>query len=170
MDKRFIFLSQEWLREVTKAVQAARVRDEEFKRLTSNYTLNLLYKVSELPNEISRLYSNKDQLTFFIKLEKGVVRKLHIEAEAPNESVDFTVLSSYSIAKQIFTGELNLATAFFNRQFKVEPQSKIYRSPRFAARAIVVANRIFKIAREVPTDFISDETSGELIHKSLVRA
>lgn len=167
MEKKFIFLSQEWLKEVTKAVQAARLSDEEFKRLTSNYTLNLLYKITELPAEVSRLYSNIDHLTFFIKLEKGSVRRLHIGTEPPNERIDFTVSSDYSTAKQIVKGETSLATAFLNRQFKVEPQSKLYRNPRFAARAIVVGNRIFKIARQVPTEFAADETVVNRSHRSI---
>jgi putative sterol carrier protein len=156
LENKLIFLSQEWIREVTKAVQAARVSDEEFRRMTSNFTLNLLYKISGLPAGLRQLYSGKDGICFFIKLEKGGVRKLQIGTEVPNEKIDFTVSSNYDVAKRIFTGELNLATAFFNHQFKVEPQSRLYRNPRFAARAIVVGNRIFKIARQVPTHFLSD--------------
>lgn len=152
---------------MTKVVQAARIRDEEFKRLTSDFTLALLYKISELPTEISRLYSNKEQIYLLIKLEKGSVRRLYIGTEPPNERPDFTVYSTYSIAKQIITGEVSLATAFFNRQFKVEPQSKIYRNPRFAARAIVVGNKIFKIAKQVPTEFISYGINEELIDKRI---
>jgi len=168
LDDKLIFLSQEWLREVTKAVQAARITDEEFKRMTSNYTLNLLYKISGLPAGLRQLYSGKDEICFFIKLEKGSVRKLQIGTDMPNEKIDFTVLSNYEVAKQIVTGEVSLATAFFNRHFKVEPQSRLYRNPRFAAKTIVVGNRIFKIARQVPTHFLSDEISAEQIHKSII--
>jgi len=141
---------------VTRVVQAARLSDEEFRRMTSKYSLNLLYKISGLPAGLRQLYSGKDEIFFFIKLEKGSVRKLQIGSDVPNEKIDFIVSSNYDIAKQIFTGELSLATAFFNRQFKVEPQSRLYRNPRFAARAIVVGNRIFKIARQVPTHFLSE--------------
>jgi len=169
LENKLLFLSQEWIREVTKTVQAARISDEEFKRMTSNFTLNLLYKISGLPAGLKQLYSGKDEICFFIKLEKGSVRKLQIGTDVPNEKIDFTVSSDYQIAKQIFTGELNLATAFFNRQFKVEPQSKLYRNPRFAARTIVVGNRIFKIARQVPTHFLSNEVSIEQIHKTILK-
>ena len=168
MEKRLIFLSQEWIHEVTKVVQAARITDEEFRRMTSNFTLNLLYKISGLPAGLRQLYSGKDEIYFFIKLEKGSVRKLQVGGEKPNEKIDFTVSSDYDVAKQIVTGELSLATAFFNRQFKVEPQRRLYRNPRFAARAIVVGNRIFKIAKQVPTHFLSKEDSVEQIHKKNV--
>jgi putative sterol carrier protein len=169
LEKKLIFLSQEWIREVTKAVQAARISDEEFKRMTSNYSLNLLYKISGLPAGLRQLYSGKDEICFFIKLEKGSVRKLQIGTDVPNEKIDFTVSSNYDVAEQTVTGELNLATAFFNQQFKVEPQSRLYRNPRFAARTIVVGNRIFKIARQVPTHFLSNEVSAEQIDKSASR-
>jgi len=167
LEKRLIFLSQEWIHEVTKVVQAARITDEEFRRMTSNFTLNLLYKISGLPAGLRQLYG-KDEIYFFIKLEKGSVRKLQVGAEMPNEKIDFTVSSDYDVAKQIVTGELSLATAFFNRQFKVEPQRRLYRNPRFAARAIVVGNRIFKIAKQVPTHFLSKEDSVEQIHKNVL--
>ncbi|MCL7387661.1 MAG: SCP2 sterol-binding domain-containing protein [Thaumarchaeota archaeon] len=168
MENKLIFLSQEWIHEVTKVVQAARIGDEEFKRMTSNFSLNLLYKISGLPAGLRQLYLGKDEICFFIKLEKGSVKKLQIGTNVPNEKIDFTVSSNYDVAKRIFTGELNLATAFFNQQFKVEPQSRLYRNPRFAARAIVVGNRIFKIARQVPTHFLSDEiVSADQMHKNV---
>ena len=168
LEKKLTFLSQEWIREVTKAVQAARLSDAEFRSITSNYSLNLLYRISGLPADLKKMYSGKDELCFFIKLEKGSVRKLQIGTEPPDEKIDFTVSSSYNIAKQIASGEISLANAFFSRQFRVEPQARLYRNPRFAARTIVVGNRIFKIARQVPTHFISEEAQAVQIYSGEV--
>jgi putative sterol carrier protein len=85
-----------------------------------------------------------------------MVRKLWIGTSLPKEKIDFTVSSSYKIAKQIFLGELNPATAFINGQFKVEPLSKVYLRPRFSAKSVVTGNFMLKIARQVPTRFVPD--------------
>jgi len=82
------------------------------------------------------------------------VRKIQIGTQLPVENTDFTVTSSYGVAKQIFEGELNAATSFINRQLTVEPLRTVYQKPNFAAKAIVTGNSLLKIARQVPTVFV----------------
>jgi putative sterol carrier protein len=157
MKEELLFLSPEWIHEVTSTVQGARAKDEEFRKLTSGYSLNLVYVLSELPFKLKKLYSGK-KIVLSVQLDKGRVKKLDIGTELPDGKIDFTIHSDYSIAKQIFTKQLNPATAFINRQLKVEPLSTVYRRPRFTAKSIVAGSQIIEFARQVPTRFVQDET------------
>lgn len=148
----YVFLSPEWVWEVTRTVQAARKSNEDFGKLTSDFSLSLAYKVTDIPQTVGN-GQGSNQVVVFLRLDKGTVRKLRIEAELPKEKVDFTVASNYSVVKQIFQGELNPATSFINGQLKVEPLNKVYQRPRFAAKSIVTGNAILRIARQVPTLF-----------------
>lgn len=161
MKEEYPFLFQEWIHEVTRVVQGARAKDEDFKKQTSDYSLNLAYVITDLPAKLRELYSNEGQLVLFVKLDKGTVQELVIGTEIPEEKIDFTVFSSYSTAKQIFMAELNPATAFINRQLKVEPLGKVYRRPRFAAKSIITGNMILQIARQVPTRFVVDNEESD---------
>jgi len=62
----------------------------------------------------------------------------------PDDKVDFTITSKYDLAKRIFAGEVNAATAFIDREIKVDPMRKIYQRPRFTARAITSGNALLK--------------------------
>lgn len=148
-----MFLSPEWVEEAVKVVQGARSRDEEFRKLTSDYSLSLAYVTTEIPPKLMELYSS-NQLVLLIELENGVVRRFEILKKLPEEKIDFTVISSYSVVKKIFSGELSLASGFFNRQLKVEPFRELYWRPRFTARSILVGNKILKFCREIPTRYL----------------
>ncbi|MBI4464438.1 MAG: hypothetical protein HY647_07010 [Acidobacteria bacterium] len=150
---RTCFLSPEWVREVTRVVQSARKTDENFRKLADDFSLKLLYRVSNLPPEVSEHYGGGTQAVIFVQLEKGTVRKIQIGTQAPEETADFTVASDYTVVRKIFQGELNAATSFINREFQVEPVATFYARPKFVAKSIVTGNRILKIARQVPTVF-----------------
>lgn len=154
-----VFLSHEWAHHVVKLVQGSRARDEEFKKLTSGFTLSLLYLITDLPPGVGSLCRGT-QVAIFVQLDKGTVRKLQVGTEIPREKPDFTIASSYEVAKQIFQGELNAATSFISRQIRVEPLDRMYRRPRFTARAVVTGNQILKIARQVPTVFPQEGQYG----------
>ncbi len=149
----YTFLSREWTHEVVKRIQGSRARDAQFHDLTSEFTLNLLYQITDFPPTIRGLYGDgvDGRLDIFVRLEKGSVKKLDIGIKAPEDKPDFTVSSRYTVARQIFTNELNAATSFVSRQIKIEPLAKVYLRPKFTAKAVVAANQILKIAREVPT-------------------
>jgi len=77
-----------------------------------------------------------------------------VGVELPAErDVDFTIKSSYGVAKRIFLGELKPATAFIRRKVKVEPFMRLYRDPAFTAKSIVAMNALLKIIKDVPTVF-----------------
>lgn len=147
------FLSREWVHEATHVVQAERTSNREFGKLTEGFSLNLLYFITNLSEHLASYYGS-DQLTIFVQVDKGRVRKLSVGKDRPSEKIDFTVISDYSIAKQLFLGELNPATSFINRQIKVEPLSRVYLQPRLAASSIVAGNAILKITRRIPTSFV----------------
>ncbi len=169
MTEDLIFLSPEWVHEVTKIVQGNIAKDENLKKLTSGYSLNLAYVFTELPFKLRELYSNGQQLVLFVQLNSGKVKKLWIRAELPGEKVDFTIFSDYSVVNQILKGALNPASAFINRQLRVEPLSRVYRRPRFTAQSIVIANMLLKIAMRVPTKFVTDsELSGRTASAPIV--
>ncbi len=150
------FLSPEWVYEVTRVVQAAQVKDKDFGELASGFSLTLAYQITDVPLGLSEQYGGS-QLIILVNLNKGKVRKLTIGTELPEENADFTITSSYDVAKRIFLGELNAATSFISRELKIEPMSRVYRDPRFTAKSIVTGNLILKLARQVPTVFADNE-------------
>jgi putative sterol carrier protein len=152
--EKFMFLSPQWIREAVKVVQGARSKDEEFRKLTSSYSLNLAYVITNIPPKLKELYSS-EQIILFIQLDKGVVKDFEILAKPPTEKIDFTITSTYSTVKQIFLGQLSATAAFMNRQLKVEPFSTVYRRPRFTAKSIIVGNMILKFCSQIPTEYNS---------------
>jgi putative sterol carrier protein len=163
MKEDLLFLSPDWVHEITKVVQGSIAKDKNLKKLTSGYSLNLAYVFTELPFELRELYSNGQQLVLFVQLDGGRVKKLWIRTELPDEKVDFTISSDYSVVNHIFQGKLNPATAFINRQLKVEPMSRVYRRPRFTAQSIVIANMLLKIAMQVPTKYADHDPNKIVI-------
>ncbi len=159
MKEELLFLSPDWVHEVTKVVQGSIAKDANLKKMTSGYSLNLAYVFTGLPLKLRELYSEGSQLVLFVQLDGGRVKKLWIRTELPDEKVDFTISSDYHVVNQIFQGKLNPATAFINRQLKVEPMSRVYRRPKFTAKSIVIANQLLKIAMQVPTKFAGHEDS-----------
>jgi putative sterol carrier protein len=154
MEEELFFLSPEWIHKVTAVIQGTRSKDENFRKLTSGYSLNLAYVLTDLPLKLRELYSNNNQAVLFVQLDKGRVKKLEIGTELPKEKTDFTITSTYNVVKQIFAGELNPASTFISGQLKVEPLSRVYSRPRFTAKSIVAANAMLKLARQVPTGFV----------------
>lgn len=160
MAEKLMFLSPEWVHEAVRVVQAARGKDEEFRKLTSGYSLNLAYVITDIPSKLKELYSS-EQIILFIQLDKGIVKNFEILTKPLAEKIDFTISSSYSIVKQIFLEQLSATTAFMNRQLKVEPLSMVYRRPRFTAKSIVVGNMILKFCRQIPTNYMLNTDSNE---------
>jgi len=152
MAEKFMFLSPQWIHEAVKVVQGARSKDEEFRKLTSGYSLNLAYVITDIPPKLKALYSS-EQVTLFIQLDKGVVKDFKILTKPPKEKIDFTITSTYSIVKQIFLGQLSVTAAFMNRQLKVEPFSMVYRRARFTAKSIIVGNMILTFCSQIPTEY-----------------
>lgn len=160
MPEKLMFLSPEWVHEAVRVVQSARGKDEEFRRLTSGYSLNLVYVVTDVPSRLKKIY-HSEQIILFIQLDKGTVKNFEILTKLPVEKIDFTIRSSYSVVKQIFLEQLSATTAFMNRQLKVEPFSMVYRRPRFTAKSIIVGNMILKFCRLIPTDYVLNMNSNE---------
>lgn len=152
MEEALLFLSPEWLHEVTRVVQGARSTDEKFRKLAEGFSVTLLYQVAELPLKL-RVIHNGPKIAVLVQLARGTVRKLVIGNEPPEDKTDFTVSSNYSVVKNIFCGETNPAVAYIDHQIQVEPLSRVYKSPRFTAKAIVTANAILKIARKIQTSY-----------------
>ena len=155
MEEGYLFLTPEWVHEATRAIQSARSTDKNFGKLAQSFSLSLIYVVTELPQCLREIHGGP-QLVVLVQLDKGTVRRLWLGTEVPGDKHDFLVSSSYSLAKQIFCGEGNPATAFIDRQFKVEPMSRVYQRPRFTARAIVTGNAMLKVAKRVATVFPPD--------------
>ncbi|MBU2009095.1 MAG: hypothetical protein KJ624_04545 [Chloroflexi bacterium] len=155
MKEEYLFLSPEWVHEAVRAIQAARGTDKSFGKLAQSFSLILIYVVTELPQSLREIHGGP-QLVVLVHLEKGTVRRLWLGTEVPGDKHDFMVSSSYSLARQIFCGEANPATAFIDRQFKVEPMRRVYQRPKFTAKAIVTGNAMLKVARRVATIFPPD--------------
>ncbi len=153
-DREWLFLSPEWVHEVTRLVQSARTRDEDFARLAADFSLTLLYELDGLPEPLRRRYRGSDRVIIGLQLHQGVVRKIHVGPDCPWAEADFTVAGDYKVAWRLFTGDLNPATAFANRLVRIEPLGRIYQRPRFTAKSIILAGKILQICRQIPTAFV----------------
>jgi len=152
----YVFLSPEWIREVLRLVQCARRSNESFRRLATGFTLKVAYVIEDLPRELRGYYNGSEKAVVFVQLEKGTVRRFQISPEMPADAPDFTIFSNYKTAKRIFQGELTPGSSFIERLVRVEPLSKVYRKPKFAARSIVAGNLILKFARKARTVFVPE--------------
>lgn len=150
--KKRLFLSPDWVDQAVKTVQLARVTDKQFRGLVRGLTLDLVYLIWDIPPSLRSFYS-ADRLTIFVELERGKLRNIWSGTEAPSKEADFTVGSDYETFKRIYVGQINAATAFVNRDIKVEPMSRIYRNPAFSARSISTGNHMLRILQQVPTAF-----------------
>jgi putative sterol carrier protein len=155
MSDEYLFLSPEWVHEVTRVVQSARTTDKDFGKLAQSFSVSLVYFITELPSVLREQYKGS-QLTVLVQLDKGTVKKLCLGTEVPQGKNDFIVSSSYGVARQIFQGQANPATVFIDRRIKVEPMRRVYQRPRFTAKAIVTGNALLKIARRVLTVYAQD--------------
>lgn len=150
--KKRLFLSPGWVDQAVKTIQLARVTDRQFRSLVRGLTLDLVYLIWDIPPALRSLYG-ADRLTIFVELERGKLRNIWSGTEAPSNEADFTVGSNYKTFKQIYVGEINPATAFINRDVKVEPMARLYRNPAFSARSISTGNHMLRILQKVPTAF-----------------
>lgn len=151
-ENSLLFLSPAWVDEAVKAVQLARVTDKQFRKLVSGLTLDLIYVITGVPSTLRDLYGD-DNLIIFVELKAGKLRNIRSGTAAPDRDADFTVTSDYKTFKQIYVGQINAATAFINRDVKVEPMARLYRNPAFSARSISTGNSMIRILQQVPTVF-----------------
>ncbi|PUA31593.1 MAG: hypothetical protein B9J98_05875 [Candidatus Terraquivivens tikiterensis] len=69
-------------------------------------------------------------------------------------SPDYTVESTYDVAKRIFSGELSPGTASVSRLVKVKPLTRVYSNPAFTAKSLVLFAALLRVIRDVPTRWI----------------
>jgi hypothetical protein len=156
-----VFLSPEWVREVARAVEAARRSDEYFRRLSSAFSLSVMYSIAGLPAPLRALYGGKGEATIFVDLVKGQLRKLEVGDSACPGRADFVVTSDYATVWRIFRGELSPTRAFAEGLLRVEPAASVYRRPGFTARTLVVAGIVLRQARRVATRLVENGSPSE---------
>lgn len=148
-----VFLSEDWVKKIGAVIEKAKATDKEVMDLASEFSLDVAYKIEELPKRLSDLYGS-ERITIYVELDKGILKKFTAERDVPSEKdPDFTVESKYSIAKKIFLGEMNLASAFVRRAFKVKPFRKIYANPSFSAKSLTTFNVLLKVMSQVVTEY-----------------
>jgi hypothetical protein len=151
----YVFLSPEWVDEVTRVVQFARKNNQYFRNLAAGFSLSLAYLVHGIPRELGDRYRGGSQAAIFVQLDKGTVRRIQVGRDLPEEKVDILVASNYRVARKILQGKSSPSISFANRQLKVQRVARVFQRPAFTARSIVAANMIVKMARKVPTVFES---------------
>lgn len=152
MKRELLFLSNEWIREVTGVIQATRSTDKKFGELARDFTISLVYLVKELPRKLRVLHGGS-QVAIQVQLVRGALAKMLVGTEISSNKNDYTVTTDYTTAKRMFLGDANPATAFIDGHVKVEPLRRVYQRPKFTSKAIVIAGAMQKIARHVPTIF-----------------
>jgi len=148
-----LFLSEEWVRRMGTAIEKAKATDPEVKSLASEFSLSVAYVISNLPKRLQQIY-DCDRVAIYVELEEGVLKRFTAAKDIPNgKDPNFTVESGYGTAKSIFLGEMNLASAFVRRAFKVKPFTRIYANPSFSAKSLTTFNVLLKVMHKVETEF-----------------
>ncbi len=149
----YVFLSPEWIREVTRVVQSVREADPYFRNRLTDYSLNVVYVIRNFPGVLRNWYGGGGQGVIFVRLDQGIVHRIEIGRAPPTDEVDLIVTIEYGVAKQLLLGESGLAATLMNGQVKAEPANGFRRWPTLAAKSLVTASRMLKIARTVPSVF-----------------
>jgi putative sterol carrier protein len=148
-----VFLSEDWVKKIGAIIEKAKATNLEVMELASEFSLGVAYKIEELPKRLRDMYGS-ERVTIYVELDKGILKKFTAEKEVSNgKDPDFTVESKYSVAKKIFLGEMNLASAFVRRAFKVKPFRRIYANPSFSAKSLTTFNVLLKVMSEVETEY-----------------
>jgi putative sterol carrier protein len=148
-----LFLSEEWVKRMGAAIEKAKATDAEVRSLASEFSLGVAYVITNLPERLREIYG-RDRVAIYVELDEGVLKRFTAGQDVlKGKDPDFTVESRYETAKKIFLGEMNLASAFVRRAFKVKPFTKIYANPSFSARSLTTFNVLLKVMHTVETDF-----------------
>lgn len=67
------FLTKEWIYAATKAIEDAKKNNGEFTSLTRGFTLNIVYVVKDLPDELRKMYGS-DEISVYIELIEGELK------------------------------------------------------------------------------------------------
>lgn len=149
----YVFLSPEWVHEVAREVKSARASDHFLGRLVGDLNLNLLYQVRQIPAKLQEHYGGSGQATIYIEVRKGVARRIEIGREAPVKPAHVIVTLDYTVAKQLYLGKSSPAASVFNKTIEAKPVNGYREWSKLAAKSIIAANRLLRIARKVPTRF-----------------
>jgi hypothetical protein len=151
----YVFLSPEWVHEVTRTVQLARKDDRYFRNLASGFSLSWVYVVRNIPSGLRRHYGGDDQAVIFLRVDKGIVREVEIRRQLPEEKFQLVLTSDYWVAKRLFMGESSPFRSFMSGQLKVNPVNGFSGLwSKHAAKSVLIANTVLKVARQVPTIFV----------------
>ncbi|MEM2910288.1 MAG: hypothetical protein QXO01_04405 [Nitrososphaerota archaeon] len=144
------FLSEGWVRKAVIAIEKAKSTDPEIMSLASGFSLSVAYVIKDLPDMLKETFDKS--LTIYVELDKGMTKRFAVTKDIPDDvNPDYTVESTYDVARKIFSGELSPGTAFVSRLVKVKPLAKIYSNPTFTAKSLILFAALLRVIREVPT-------------------
>lgn len=149
-----LFLSREWFREVAEAVESARRQDPHLRRLTETFSLSFAWRVRGLPAGLRDHFGGRDEAVIFVRISKGVLRRLEVAEPDSEEKVQVVLTSRYDEAKRLFTGSTTPACSFLRRRLRVEASPGFSQWPRYVPRSVLLANMILKLARQVPSAMV----------------
>lgn len=153
MSEAEYFLSDGWVRKAVIAIERAKSTNPEIMSLASEFSLSVAYVIKNLPDRLREAFGKS--LTIYVELDRGVTKRFAVTKEVPEgASPDYTVESTYDVAKRIFSGELSPGTAFVSRLVKVKPLTKVYSNPAFTAKSLVLFAALLRVIRDVPTRWI----------------
>ena len=150
----YVFLSPEWVHEVTRLVQLARKSDVYFRNLASGFSLSWVYLIHDIPHGLQRHYNGDGRAVIFARVDKGVVRSIEVRRGLPKEKFQLILASDYGVAKRLFLGKSSPLTSFLRGQLKVSPVDGFRQWPKFATKSALIASEVLKVARKVPTAFV----------------
>lgn len=146
------FLSPEWIFEVARAVESAKEKSLYLQNLLADYSLGATYVIRGIPGGLRHSYDGGEAV-LFVRVDKGSVRRIAVGAKAHKTRVDVVVTMDYETARKLFAGKTKPAATLLSGRIKAVPRSGFQHWPKLAAKSIVTANQVLKIARTVPTVF-----------------
>jgi len=155
----YVFLSPEWIHEVARAVQSAREGDLYFRNLVAGISLKLAYIIRGVPKPLSHCYGGDSQATVFVRIDKGAVGTLIVGRELPEEEAQVLVTTEYKTAKELFLGESSPVATVLSQRLKAEPVNGFRGWPSLAAKSLLTASNVLRVARKVSTVFEPEAVS-----------
>jgi hypothetical protein len=149
-----LFLSPHWIEQVVDKVEASKHSDPYFSGLISDVNLTVVYIINGVPPHVAHWYGADEQAILTVRLRWGSVQQIEVGGKLPAKGeAHVMVTTEYETAKRLLKGELSPASTFINNGVTAKPMNGFRNWPTLATKSVVMASRVLRTARKVPTNF-----------------
>ncbi|MGB9814442.1 MAG: SCP2 sterol-binding domain-containing protein [Thermoplasmata archaeon] len=139
MDEKFLFPSEEWVKEYCKRLSES----PDYNKSGKGWKDPILFRIIDVES-----LSKKPQFdSFILHLKDGKCESCEIVKD-PSKGAPFKLSATYANWKKIIDGKINPTQAMLTGQMKVEGNMALLL--RYASAAIAMV----KVAQSIPTEYL----------------